>query len=64
MIRCSYEKDFMSIEQHKLAHILLFVNPLSANPKNGQIDSNNCLSAFDDFMGLALKGLSYILLIN
>lgn len=64
MIRCSYEKDFMSIEQHKLAHILLLVSPLRANLKNGQIDSNNCLSAFDDFMGLAFKGLSYILLIN
>ena len=33
-------------------------NPLSTTPQNGQTDSNNCLSVFDYFMGLALKGLS------
>ena len=30
-------------------------NPLSANPKNRQ--TLNCLSVFDDFVGLALKEL-------
>ena len=42
------------------------VNPLSVNPakwsntlkqQNGQPHSSNCLSVFDHFVGLALKGL-------
>ena len=32
----------------------LYINPLSANPQNGQ---TNCLSVFAHFVGLALKGL-------
>ena len=33
------------------------LNPLSANLQNGQTHSNNCLSVFDHFVGLVLKGL-------
>ena len=39
------------------------VSPSSANPTNGQTQSNNssslfnCSNAFDNFVGLALKGL-------
>ena len=49
---------------------ILFVNPLSATPQNGQTHSNslsavaisrqrltNCLSVSDRFVGFALKGL-------
>ena len=39
----------------------LSVSPLSANPQNGQTHSNNCLSVFDHFVGLVLKGLKVLI---
>ena len=48
-----------------------WVNLLSANPKNGQTYSTirgllptNCLSVFDHFVGLELKGLTSLILVN
>ena len=41
-------------------HFIKTLNPLSANLQNGQSHSNNssnCLSVFNHFVGLALKGL-------
>ena len=46
-----------------------YVNPLSAISQNGQTLkqfggklSTNCLSVFDHFVGLALKGLSHLIM--
>ena len=50
-----------SIPQLTSAKITLLVinfNTLSANPR---LLPTNCLSVFDYFVGLALKGLNYIL---
>ena len=33
-------------------------NNSSATPQNGQTHSKNCLSVFDRFVGLVLKGLT------
>ena len=49
-------------------HFLLYcINPLSANPQNGQTTQTirwqqpkNCLRVFDHFVGLALKGLIFV----
>ena len=56
-----------SLEEYERARIIWlksftwintdFFNPLSANLQNGQTHSNNCLSVFDHFVGLVLKGL-------
>ena len=32
-------------------------------PQNGQTHSNNCLSVFDHFVGLAFKGLRIMIII-
>ena len=60
-------EKLLQSEYGKLCIIIIFVNPLSANPTKWsnilkQFAGNllmNCLSVFDYFVGLALKGLTF-----
>ena len=44
----------------QLIIIFVFLTLQSPIPQNGQTHAKNCLSAFDHFVGLALKGLTFI----
>ena len=60
---------FLSQPEHAYANLRLMLNPLSVNPTKwsnalkefvGNFPTN-CLSVFDHFVRLALKGLKYVL---
>ena len=66
-MKLKYQSSHYEIEILKFVFIQLLINPLSANPTKWsnalkQFVSNlptNCLSVFDHFMNLALKGLRH-----
>ena len=48
----------MEWRHHKKINKEGFLTLEAPTPQNGQTHSNNCLSVFDHFVGLALKGLT------
>ena len=72
-LQIAYENFFfLSQPEHAYANLRLMLNPLSVNPTKWsnalkQFVGNfpkNCLSVFDHFVRLALKGLKYVLKIE